>query len=168
MVEVICGKCSTKFYTKPSQIKYGHGKYCSRKCQYSARRVGKLVPCFICGKEKYKPLAKFNRVKSGKFFCSKSCQTKWRNTEFIGSKHANWVNGYTIYRSTLKKSLLMEICRLCKTIDKRVLAVHHIDKNRKNNSLSNLDWLCYNCHFLVHHHKNEYRKFVSERKKVKM
>ncbi|MBI4281264.1 HNH endonuclease [Candidatus Uhrbacteria bacterium] len=32
----------------------------------------------------------------------------------------------------------------------RVLLVHHIDENRKNNVLSNLVWLCRNCHFLVH------------------
>lgn len=52
-----------------------------------------------------------------------------------------------------------KICRLCKTKDIRVLAVHHIDKNRKNNKISNLAWLCHNCHLLVHHYDAERNKF---------
>jgi len=45
---------------------------------------------------------------------------------------------------------------------KKVIIVHHIDKNRKNNKLSNLAWLCRNCHFLVHHHEEENLKFLEK------
>ena len=31
---------------------------------------------------------------------------------------------------------------------------------RKNNSVSNLIWLCHNCHHLVHHYKNETKNFM--------
>jgi len=41
-------------------------------------------------------------------------------------------------------------CRKCKYMIVEALEVHHIDKNRSNNSLSNLVILCCNCHRLVH------------------
>lgn len=52
------------------------------------------------------------------------------------------------------------MCTLCKTEDKRVLATHHIDRNRLNNSVNNLAWLCHNCHFLVHHDNVETQRFA--------
>jgi 5-methylcytosine-specific restriction endonuclease McrA len=47
------------------------------------------------------------------------------------------------------------ICKRCGTEDKRVLEAHHIDSNRKNNTIQNLVWLCRNCHHLVHNHKEK-------------
>ena len=41
-------------------------------------------------------------------------------------------------------------CELCATVDERVIVVHHKDKNRTNNKLDNLAWLCRNCHYIVH------------------
>jgi 5-methylcytosine-specific restriction endonuclease McrA len=58
------------------------------------------------------------------------------------------------------RSDLPQYCGRCKLVDKRVLAVHHKDKNRENNALSNLMWLCHNCHYLVHHDKSEAVGFV--------
>lgn len=119
-----------------------------------------MKACFICGKETYKKVTQIKRSKSGKFFCGKSCQTKWRNEEFSGEKHANWKIGLHTYRDRMLRSKKEKICQLCLTKDSRVLAVHHIDKNRKNNKISNLAWLCHNCHFLVHHHEEEKAKFM--------
>lgn len=51
-------------------------------------------------------------------------------------------------------------CKKCGSTDSRTLAVHHKDKNRKNNSISNLMWLCHNCHYLVHHYKDEATGFL--------
>jgi predicted HNH restriction endonuclease len=42
-----------------------------------------------------------------------------------------------------------------------VLAVHHVDQNRTNNKVTNLAWLCHNCHHLVH-------RYPIERKKVQV
>lgn len=156
---VKCKLCSKEFYGKPYFIKNGWAKYCSSVCQYEGRRNGKILPCEICGKKTYKQLKKLEKSKSGKFFCSKSCQTVWRNQEFIGVKHHNWKTGLFVYRSVLGRNKISKICVLCKTKDERVLAVHHVDRNRKNNLVSNLAWLCNNCHFLVHHYKDESLKF---------
>jgi hypothetical protein len=133
--------------------------YCSAACSYKGRRKGKVVHCHTCNAEVYKIQKALKQSKSGKFFCSKSCQAKWRNQEFIGSKHSNWKTGRSAYRSVLGRNGVPKICTLCATNDGRVLAVHHIDRDRLNNELSNLAWLCHNCHFLVHHDNVEKQRF---------
>ena len=161
MAMAVCIQCGSEFYAKPFWLKRGWGKYCSSKCQHEGMRTGKEIPCHICGKVTYKQEKDLKRSKSGLFFCSKSCQTQWRNQLFVGEKHANFTTGMNSYRSVLDRNKIPRICRLCKTTDARALAVHHIDKNRKNNTLKNLAWLCHNCHFLVHHYDVEREKFMA-------
>jgi 5-methylcytosine-specific restriction endonuclease McrA len=60
-----------------------------------------------------------------------------------------------LIRSNIKKE-----CNRCNDNDQRILAVHHIDKNRSNNELSNLMWLCHNCHFLIHNFPDETKNFI--------
>jgi hypothetical protein len=91
--------------------------------------------------------------RSGKVFCSKTCQTLWRNSIYSGEKHARWNNGISIYRKILLKNGKQPICQNCKIKDTRLLNAHHVDHDRNNNDLNNLVWLCLNCHFLVHHDK---------------
>ncbi len=158
-----CKICDKEFKTKPFFVKNGGGKYCSVVCHHIGLRNGVLKKCFVCSRETYKKAVQIKRSKSGKFFCSKSCQTKWRNQEFVGEKHANWKNGLSAYRSVLARNKIIPVCVLCDGKDRRVLAVHHIDKDRKNNNVANLAWLCHNCHFLVHHDITERQKFISKR-----
>lgn len=160
MAVVTCKQCGKSFYAKPFWLKRGWGKYCSTDCHHAGMRNGKEVPCSVCGKLSYKNQKGLKGSKSGKYFCSKRCQTLWRNQLYIGEKHANFTTGMHSYRSVLNRNKIPRICRLCKTTDTRTLAVHHIDKNRKNNTLKNLAWLCHNCHFLVHHYESEREKLV--------
>ena len=153
MLTVRCKNCGKEFRVKPSQIKIGEGKYCSRICNYVAHRKGSFVNCEICGKELWRKPRQLKHSKSQKFFCSKSHQTLWRNQIFSGATHPNWKGGENIeYRKILIKSGTKQICRLCSNKDSRVLAVHHIDKNKRNNNLNNLTWVCHNCHFLIHNY----------------
>ena len=150
---VKCKICASEFYVKPSHQAKGYGKYCSRDCQYIGRRKGKYVTCDICNKEIWKTPKALKSSKSGKFFCGRSCQTKWRNKIFSGDKHPNWQGGeHRQYRSFMLQGHKKQICKLCGLKDKRVLVVHHLNSNRKNNDLDNLIWLCCNCHYLVHHY----------------
>ncbi len=160
MPTVKCQICSDEFYGKPSHIKVGHAKYCSSKCMRLGSRTGKMVNCHACQKEVYKTQKALRISKSKTYFCTKSCQTKWRNSVFVGAKHANWKSGRYSYRSVLLRNKIPKICGICKTKDYRVLAVHHIDRNKTNSSLSNLAWLCHNCHFLLHHYKEIEKKFM--------
>lgn len=153
---VKCKQCQTEFSVKPSHQKLGWGIYCSTKCRGEATRTGKLQACSFCKKEVWKTPRDFKRSKSEKLFCSKSCQTKWRNEFFSGENHANWQGGEYIYRDKLIKSKQPMVCKKCGTKDSRVLEAHHIDCNRKNQDIANLIWLCRNCHCLVHNYKESF------------
>lgn len=162
---VSCKICSKEFYSKPSWLLKGAGKYCSRTCQQIGRKTGGYVFCSLCSKEVYKQKKALLHSKSGKLFCSLKCSNFWHNTEFVGNKHANWKNGICSYRKTLKRTNRKEICILCKISDQRILSVHHIDENRKNNKVSNLSWLCRNCHHLVHNYsesQSRFKKLIKE------
>ena len=158
MPEVKCKICGKNFHAKPSWLKRGHGKYCSMLCKRESQKNGKVVKCFICSKDTYKRGKALVHSKSGKYFCTKSCQTKWRNAHFHGAEHPNYKDGLYAYRSVLVRNKVMAVCLRCKTTDKRILAVHHIDQNRKNNTLKNLTWLCHNCHHLIHQYPEERKK----------
>jgi len=156
MPHVKCIICKKEFYVKPSHQKLGYGKYCSRECQRQGQLKGKYVHCYVCKKRIWKTPKALKHSKSKKFFCSKSCQTRWRNQYFSGPKHPNWKGGkYKEYRNILIKNRVKPKCKICGINDKRLLVVHHKDRKRTNNSLDNLVWLCLNCHYLVHHHNKK-------------
>ena len=113
---------------------------------------GKFVDCAECGKEIWRTPRDFRKSKSNKFFCSKTCQTIWRNKTYSGSRHVNWAGGESVYRNILVNHGIAPICARCGEKDQRVIIAHHKDKNRKNNNIKNLVWLCLNCHYLSHHY----------------
>ena len=160
MLAFNCKVCSREAFVKPSHAKIGWGKYCSNKCNAEDQKNGRLFACHTCNKEVYRSLKFQQRSKSGKFFCSKSCQTIWRNSVYIGEGHANWRGGTSSYRDILRRGKVKPICKRCKSADARTLTAHHKDRDRKNNSISNLIWLCHNCHYLVHHYKSESKDFL--------
>lgn len=160
MINSSCKICGKGFYSKPSHISKGWGKYCSKKCQYQSQQTGSITGCATCSKKIYKNKAEKNRSKSGRLFCSKSCQTIWRNKQYTRDKHPNWSTGQSSYRTVLLREGHEMFCQKCNNDDKRVLAVHHKDKDRNNNSLNNLIWLCHNCHYLVHHFVEESDGFI--------
>ncbi len=151
---VACRICSKEFYVKPSHKKLGYGKFCSRRCQHQGQRRGKHVACAGCGEKIWRTPKELKRSKSKKFFCSKTCQTKWRNQYYSGKRHPNWNGGYyQRYKAFLISEGIPQECNMCGTKDVRVLSVHHKDGNHRNNVVSNLVWLCLNCHHLTHHYK---------------
>ncbi len=163
---VPCRQCEKQFYAKPNWIKIGWGKYCSIICRSLSQRKGKFIECFVCKRETYKSPKELIRSKSKKWFCSKSCQTIWRNSYYIGERHGNWKSGEKSYRDRLLRTKIKQMCLFCKLDDKRILAVHHLDRNRQNNKLENLVWLCHNCHYLIHHDKkadDEFMVIVAQR-----
>ncbi len=160
MPKVNCKICNSPFYAKPRHLKIGCGKYCSKKCQNTSQRTGFWTECNNCGKSIWKTPRDVRDSKSGKFFCSKSCQTVWRNKHYSETKHPMWKNGINTYRNILLRSKVPVMCLKCKLKDKRILIVHHLDKNRTNNSLGNLVWLCANCHMLIHADNKEMKSFL--------
>jgi endogenous inhibitor of DNA gyrase (YacG/DUF329 family) len=157
-----CHICNKNFYAKPSQLKLGWGKFCSIRCRNVSQLKGLIRQCDICGKSVYRSPAKLKHSKSGFIFCGKVCQTKWRNSIYIEEKHPNWRTGVTAYREILKRRGDNPICFFCHISDERLLTVHHINKDRFNNKEANLAWLCYNCHYLIHHNKEAEKQFLAK------
>ena len=151
MVKRKCLVCGKEIWTKKSNVKRGWAKYCSKKCQAKAQIKGKWVECDYCGKKIYRTPKDFRRSKSKKFFCSVGCHCSWENeNRRCGENAPNWVAGQTVYRKLLKRYGKPEKCNICGISDKRVLIVHHRDANKKSNKPENLEWLCRNCHCIVH------------------
>lgn len=103
-----------------------------------------------CAKALYRPRTEIRRSK-GRFFCTKSCFMSWKNKHILsGENHARWKNGENAYRAIMLRETAVPSCEKCGLRDIRILVVHHIDRNRKNNVPGNLKWLCRNCHYLEH------------------
>jgi hypothetical protein len=150
-----CRVCNKEFYAKLNWIKKGYGKYCSVGCRGIFQRMGKKIKCHTCGKEIYRSLRDIKRSKSGNFFCNKICSNEWIGKQQRTENNPNWEGGESSYKIILKRTDSSPTCFLCGENNYRILCAHHKDKNRSNNNVQNLIWLCRNCHFLVHHYKNE-------------
>lgn len=157
-----CAYCNSEFYVKPYHLKRGWGRFCSRICLSRGRKTGEQVTCHVCQRQVYRMPSEIKKNNQGKTFCSKSCQTVWRNSYYSADKHTAWKGGEGSYRQRMLRAGRSLECRRCREKDQRVLVVHHIDENRENNSLDNLVWLCHNCHYLVHCDRLEKDKLAAK------
>ncbi|HCR42061.1 TPA: hypothetical protein DIV45_01695 [Patescibacteria group bacterium] len=162
MPYVECNVCQKEFYAKPRHLKIGWGKYCSIECRSKAQFNGSNLKCANCGVSVYRTPASIKRSVSGQFFCSKSCHCVWENTNSrVAERSPRWQGGQNIYRLIMDRAGIVKACNECGIQDKRVLEVHHKDRDRNNNQLSNLVWLCCNCHRIKHsEHKKDMVAFV--------
>lgn len=177
----ICGSLFKRHYRRGGERQI----YCSRQCKYAAATSNHT--CKTCGK-------RFQRNSFGtksEHFCSLACiqrhpcqlcgqiitgRKSFRSGEkrFCSRKCASIINAtlraktkYTVFgfAQTIKKfgSLCCERCRFSNS---HALVVHHIDRDRQNNSPANLETLCANCHKIEHHadsanHKTDYATAIS-------
>jgi hypothetical protein len=161
MTIVNCDFCKIKFNKKPSQIKLCLHNYCSSLCQHNARKSGKKTVCCSCNKVIYRQLKYLLKSKSGKYFCSSTCCNVWNGKNHRTNNNYNWTTGESSYREVMARSSSNKQCAMCKKNDIRILSVHHVDHNRKNNILKNLVWVCRNCHHLLHCYKEESLKLTT-------
>ena len=150
----ICETCGEEFYVMPSYIKW-HEKnntqirFCSMKCY---DKTGEKNP-FFGKKHTTKSIEKMsNHSNRSKFGCGKENPNFIRFGEDFGfnGSHEKW----------WKRKLLNEIgkCEDCGYNIKEILELHHIDKNRSNNTRENLLLLCPNCH-TIRHYKEKTGKY---------
>src|SRR3989344_6383955 len=125
MPEVNCRQCDKLFYTKTFFLKKGYGLFCSRTCYYVSVQKGEKVHCEICRAQIYRGLKQLTHSKSKKYFCSKSCQTIWRNQQYTGNKHKLWKGGWSVhYRKIMHNNGKTPVCLLCHEKDERIVVVH--------------------------------------------
>jgi len=125
--------------------------FCSHSCSASYNNTGKIKRkqkfCISCGRL----IDRHNQL-----YCSPQCQgeTIKKNVinDFINEKNREFLN------PTIRKYILESnnySCEICGWSRKNpyngviYLDIHHIDGNRKNNRINNLQVLCQNCHSLT-------------------
>lgn len=141
------GKYHTESYKKGQAAKYDrmfgpietHIKKCEN-CQKEFEYVGRMKT-----KSFNKPM-----------YCSISCsnnRTKW------------WSSNSKNYRTIARQNNEKFKCVVC-GFDK-IVAIHHIDENKKNNDPSNLIPLCPNHHEMCHSkYKSEIKPYIDEWQKT--
>ncbi len=149
-----CNTCAIE-YKKQKRIaegsKYEH--YCSKACGTVANVNNTKIKllCAHCGNEFLRQKSKLRNSKHNVYFCSRICKDIGQS--YIKSIQPNhYGTGESSYRDKALNNLANK-CSCCGFNNFYALEVHHIDKNRNNNSLSNLAVLCANCHTLVHKEK---------------
>jgi hypothetical protein len=120
-------------------VRKDKAKYCSNKCRYKAHKnKGRTeYSCAYCHKKFRAPLSTKRK------YCSKKCVNK-------SSKHIFKPSFATVRKAMLSRGLVTS-CNRCGYKDEpKILGIHHKDKDRNNNNLSNLEILCPMCHSLEH------------------
>ncbi len=144
-----CKVCSSEIESFPSQRKLTCGKECHKILQ----RKGKIIKCALCNRDFYKPRCKMNSkcCKSGFYFCSKKCKgdAQTMPNKFAAMIPSHYNNCKRRYREKAFRELKNE-CNKCSENRKFILTVHHMDGDRTNSRLKNLEILCFNCHVTKH------------------
>ena len=143
-----CDYCGKDKEMKPYKVTRSVHNYCSRECAQMASRKRVAVACDTCGKEVEKCPSEI--VDGRGSYCSKSCAAKKNNLYRV----RNWTDGKSSYAARARKEY-GEVCNRCGYNEyTAILEVHHIDGNRNNNVLENLEVLCPNCHKIRHYVEN--------------
>ena len=147
---LICTYCNTGFELLSSERrareKNGRKiKYCSKKCEGLARRKRIPVKCKNCGN-------KFETTRNT--FCSRECVAEYAKNTGIRKKKGYWYeNGYKVLYLDGDKSIkehrkIMEehLGRKLKPYE----VVHHINGDRSDNRIENLELMTWGEHSRLH------------------
>lgn len=147
-VPIQCKQCQDTFYRPKNYVQKVLAKkynitldFCGNKCSYIHRRKRIIINCGQCQKPIERLANDLNRTKKKILFCDKTCAAIYNN-EHRKLNRPNKIE----YRNHALKHLPNQ-CNICgynKFLS--VLEVHHIDRDRTNNSIENLEILCPNCH----------------------
>lgn len=150
-----CANCFKEIERKPSYIRRYKNSFCSQECKSNFQNKKIKIKCKTCGKILLRRPLEIKKTKNGYCFCSRSCTASWNNQQEwrVKENHPNWIDGSSSGRSIALKNK-EHICEKCNFKEfPEILQVHHKNRNRKDNSIDNLEVLCPNCH-----HKEHFRK----------
>ena len=153
-----CLFCSKEKNVLTKEIRKGKGKFCSLSCACSYNARHKTEPennekCAWCQKRIFISGGRRRRCKSGLFFCSRKHKELAQSINGISKilpNHYGTATGDDSYRKIAYNAFPIECNRCGYKENKLGLVVHHIDRNRKNSAISNLEILCGTCHLIEH------------------
>lgn len=134
----ICVTCANEFWV-PRHV-YDSKRFCSRDCiVFPDSRIDVL--CNRCGKTF---LGRARRpLRTGLRFCSRQCKDFSQRLDGIKALHpAAYGNGQSSYRQRALRDLGPRCVKCGYDEDIRMLDVDHIDSDRSNNRIDNLQVLC--------------------------
>ena len=96
-----------------------------------------------------------NSMPDGKQIYCRECWNKMaRDRKRIETKKKKRPKQQHAFLPSMTRELIyqrdQDKCVLCNYDNPRALVIHHKDRNRENNHISNLIILCANCHQLIH------------------
>lgn len=121
-------------------------KFCSQDCAsaYKSRKVSRQVECLMCNKTITRPISRVRIIN----FCNRECKELFQSAEL----HPNWKDGRGSYRERCIRKFGF-ICNKKQECPLKNISlpefgfeVDHIDSNRNNNKIENLQVLCLLCH----------------------
>jgi hypothetical protein len=147
-ISLVCANCNVTFLRAKNRITLHRNVFCNPECKHASGRV--KLNCDLCEK----PFVKRKSAK-GKFnFCSRKCKDNAQKiqsgSQFSEMRPNHYRNGISAYREWALKEFDSACARCGYSMFPDALVVHHIDRNRNNNTLGNLEILCRNCHYMEH------------------
>ena len=143
-----CKYCEKDFIGKEYKDKR---KYCSTKCSQKGSKVRIKVSCAHCSNIVYKTNKAIKNSKSGLYFCNRKCKT---TAQRLGGIKEIMPSHYGTRQSFDYRGLFTDeelVCYRCGYDEFRPsIHIHHLDRDRTNNSKDNLIPLCANCHYGLH------------------
>jgi hypothetical protein len=152
-VECVCKGCGKDFTVPPSTIRKGGGKYCSRDCT----KKGENRECPVCSTSFYVTQSAIRKGEGT--YCSRKCSNPFRGSK--GEKNGNWKDGkhtrsdgYVMVRVSTDKYELEHRVVMADHIGRELLPneqVHHINRQRNDNRIENLELTTISDHIKDHH-----------------
>ena len=144
-----CAICKSPIYRRPIQLNISRGRaFCSQTCYGISNR--RETPCVVCSA----PILASKHKKT----CSRACSNTYRT----GIHYKLGRPRDKVVRGRMMKVRLIETrgakCERCGYSKREILHVHHKDRNRDNNSLTNLELICPNCHYEEHYLEKSWLK----------
>jgi len=141
-----CDYCGNIFSVQKRHIPEVHA--CSSICRSILLGTRVHLICATCGVQFTRAKNRLVNAKHNIYFCCRECKDIGQRTiKEIQPPH--YKDGNSDYRGRAL-SEYEKYCNRCGYSNIDALEVHHIDRDRKNNSLSNLEVLCANCHSIEH------------------
>lgn len=164
LFEASCELCEAKFWVPRHVIKTRRS--CSLRCSRLLSRNRSQLVCGWCGSDFERATSRVSS-KSGYVFCSRSCKDQAQSTGGIDAikPRRDVEDAASTYRDRALVYYGAECLRCGYRQDQRMLDVHHVDGDRSNNALENLEVLCVWCHALdtrgVNPHSQPGRRGIS-------
>lgn len=144
----VCNQCEDDYYVPIAELK--KTKYCNKKCRALGSRKRIKVKCHTCKKDIEKTASKLKNSRSGLSFCNRKCKELAQSIDG-GVKEIqphHYDDGHSVYRRRAFKKY-GKFCAKCGYHEyEQMLDVDHIDSDRTNNKIENLQVLCVWCHAL--------------------